>query len=200
MNEAPLLRALEALGPAAAAHATHRDADGRPRYTNRLVLEGSLYLRQHAHQPIDWRPWSANALAEANARDVPILLSSGYSACHWCHVMARDAFEDEPLARFINAHFVPIKLDREERPDVDACWMEVLQAMTGHGGWPMTLALTPSLTPLFAGTFLPLRDDERGRRLGLESILTRVAGLWREPRFAAEGRASHSTSPITGVS
>ena len=189
MNEAPLLRALEALGPAAAAHATHRDADGRPRYTNRLVLEGSLYLRQHAHQPIDWRPWGADTLAEAAARDVPILLSSGYSACHWCHVMARDAFEDEPLARFINAHFVPTKLDREERPDVDACWMEVLQAMTGHGGWPMTLVLTPSLTPLFAGTFLPLRDDERGRRMGLESVLTRVAARWREPRFAAEGRA-----------
>src|SRR5947199_344075 len=125
------------------AHDEHDDH----RFTNRLVNETSPYLLQHAHNPVDWYPWGEEALARAKAEDKPILLSIGYSACHWCHVMAHESFEDPETARLMNDHFVCIKVDREERPDLDAIYMQAVQAISGHGGWPMTMFLTPEGKP-----------------------------------------------------
>ena len=122
---------------------------------NRLAGETSPYLLQHAHNPVDWYPWGPEALARAKAEDKPILLSIGYAACHWCHVMERESFEDEATAALMNEHFVCIKVDREERPDLDAIYMDAVQAMTGSGGWPMTAFLTPDGEPFFAGTYFP---------------------------------------------
>src|SRR5690554_2768859 len=124
---------------------------------NRLARETSPYLLQHKHNPVAWWPWGPAALAEAQRTGKPILLSVGYAACHWCHVMAHESFEDEATAAYLNEHFVPIKVDREERPDVDAIYMEAVQAMTGHGGWPMTAFLTPEGRPFYAGTYYPLQ-------------------------------------------
>jgi len=123
--------------------------------TNRLAQESSPYLRQHAGNPVDWYPWGEEAFAEARRRDVPVLLSVGYSACHWCHVMAHESFEDPDVARVMNALFVNVKVDREERPDVDAVYMDAVQALTGHGGWPMTVFLAPDGRPLYGGTYFP---------------------------------------------
>ncbi len=126
-----------------------------PQFTNRLIHEASPYLRQHAHNPVDWYPWGPEALARARAEDKPILLSIGYSACHWCHVMAHESFEDEATARYMNEHFVNIKVDREERPDIDAIYMQAVQAISGHGGWPMTMFLQPDGQPFYGGTYYP---------------------------------------------
>ena len=123
--------------------------------TNRLTQETSPYLRQHQHNPVDWYPWGAEAFADAAARNVPILLSVGYSACHWCHVMAHECFEDDQVAAEMNRLFVNVKVDREERPDVDAVYMDAVQAMTGRGGWPMTVFMTPDGRPFFGGTYFP---------------------------------------------
>jgi len=114
-----------------------------PTRNNRLAKETSPYLLQHAHNPVDWYPWGEEALARARSENKPILLSIGYAACHWCHVMAHESFENEATARLMNEHFVNVKVDREERPDVDGIYMQAVQAMTGHGGWPMTVMLTP---------------------------------------------------------
>ena len=122
---------------------------------NRLVDEVSPYLRQHKDNPVNWFPWCDEAFAEARQRNVPILLSVGYSACHWCHVMAHECFEDNEVADVMNADFVSIKVDREERPDVDAVYMEAVQALTGRGGWPMTVFMTPDAKPFFGGTYFP---------------------------------------------
>lgn len=122
---------------------------------NRLASATSPYLRQHADNPVDWRQWDADALAEAVARDVPILLSIGYASCHWCHVMAHESFEDVPTAELMNDNFVCIKVDREERPDLDAVYMNATVAMTGQGGWPMTCFLTPDGEPFYCGTYYP---------------------------------------------
>ena len=123
--------------------------------TNRLAAETSPYLLQHAGNPVDWHPWGDEALALARERDRPILLSVGYSACHWCHVMERESFEDEETARLMNASFVNVKLDREERPDLDSVYMAAVQAMTGQGGWPLTVFLTPGGAPYYGGTYFP---------------------------------------------
>ena len=125
---------------------------------NRLAQETSPYLRQHAENPVDWYPWGDEAFAAARARDVPLLLSVGYSTCHWCHVMAHESFENEQVAAFMNEHFVNVKIDREERPDVDGVYMSAVQAMTGSGGWPMTVFALPSGEPFYAGTYFPPRD------------------------------------------
>ncbi|MFM8814474.1 MAG: thioredoxin domain-containing protein, partial [Actinomycetes bacterium] len=122
---------------------------------NRLTDQTSPYLRQHADNPVDWYPWSEEAFALARQRNVPILLSVGYSACHWCHVMAHECFEDNETATVMNTMFVNIKVDREERPDVDAIYMDAVQAMTGRGGWPMTVFLSPDGKPFFGGTYFP---------------------------------------------
>ncbi|HEU4631480.1 MAG TPA: thioredoxin domain-containing protein [Gemmatimonadaceae bacterium] len=147
---------------------------------NRLATESSPYLRQHAENPVDWYPWGEAALARARAEDRPILLSVGYAACHWCHVMAHESFEDPATAAVMNEHFVNVKVDREERPDVDAIYMQAVQAMTGHGGWPMTVFLTPAGEPFYAGTYFPPED-----RHGMPSftrVLRSVAEAYRTQR------------------
>src|SRR5262245_24402726 len=122
---------------------------------NRLVHEQSPYLRQHAHNPVDWYPWGAEALETARRDDRPILLSIGYSACHWCHVMERESFENEDIAAAMNRDFVNVKVDREERPDLDTVYMNVVQMLTGAGGWPLTVFLTPQGEPFYGGTYFP---------------------------------------------
>jgi uncharacterized protein YyaL (SSP411 family) len=147
---------------------------------NRLAGETSPYLLQHAHNPVDWYPWGEEALTRARDEDRPILLSIGYAACHWCHVMERESFEDEATAWLMNEHFVSIKVDREERPDLDGIYMDAVQAMTGSGGWPMTVFLAPDGTPFYAGTYFPPED-----RHGLPSfrrVLEAVAEGWRDKR------------------
>src|ERR1019366_5105555 len=151
---------------------------------NRLAGETSPYLLQHAHNPVDWYPWGAEALATARAEDRPIFLSIGYAACHWCHVMERESFEDPVTAAYLNANFVSIKVDREERPDLDAIYMGAVQALTGSGGWPMSVFLTPDGRPFHGGTYFP-----NMRRHGLPSfrdVLEAVAGGWRERRDDVE--------------
>ena len=122
---------------------------------NRLAHESSPYLLQHANNPVDWHPWGDEAFEKAKADDKPVLLSIGYSSCHWCHVMAHESFEDESIAQLMNEQFVNIKVDREERPDVDAVYMRAVVAMTGRGGWPLTVFLTPEGRPFFGGTYFP---------------------------------------------
>jgi uncharacterized protein YyaL (SSP411 family) len=147
---------------------------------NRLAHETSPYLLQHAHNPVDWYPWSAEALERARREDKPILLSIGYAACHWCHVMERESFEDEATARLMNEHFINIKVDREERPDLDGIYMSAVQAMTGHGGWPMTMFLTPEGAPFFGGTYFP--PDDRMGMPSFRRVLVGVADAYRDRR------------------
>ena len=144
--------------------------------SNRLRAETSPYLLQHAENPVDWYPWGEEAFAEARARDKPIFLSVGYSACHWCHVMEHESFEDETTAALMNECFVSIKVDREERPDVDAIYMDAVQALTGRGGWPMSVFLTPDAVPFYGGTYLP--DKPRYGSPSFTDVLTRIAELW----------------------
>ncbi|MFH8746114.1 thioredoxin domain-containing protein [Streptomyces rimosus] len=147
---------------------------------NRLAGVTSPYLLQHADNPVDWWPWGPEAFEEARRRDVPVLLSVGYSACHWCHVMAHESFEDEAVAAVINEHFVAVKVDREERPDVDAVYMEAVQAATGQGGWPMTVFLTPDGEPFYFGTYFP--PAPRHGMPSFPQILQGVRGAWAERR------------------
>ena len=161
---------------------------------NRLANESSPYLRQHADNPVDWWPWGSEARAEAETRDVPILLSVGYSACHWCHVMAHESFEDEETAAVMNDLFVNIKVDREERPDVDAVYMEAVQAMTGHGGWPMTVFLAPDGRPFYGGTYFPPRA--RGGMPGFVDLLRAIDDAWRNRRDELMSQADQLTSAL----
>ena len=146
--------------------------------TNRLIHEKSPYLLQHAHNPVDWYPWGEEAFAKARWENKPIFLSVGYSTCHWCHVMERESFENPAIAKLMNDHFVSIKVDREERPDVDATYMTFIQATTGGGGWPMTVFLTPELKPFTGGTYFP--PEDRDGQPGLKTILPKVAQAWKE--------------------
>ena len=150
-------------------------------YTNRLAREKSLYLLQHAHNPVDWFAWSDEAFAKARTENKPIFLSIGYSTCHWCHVMERESFEQESVGKFLNEHFVSIKVDREERPDVDKIYMTFVQSTTGSGGWPMSVFLTPELKPFFGGTYFP--PDARHGRPSFLQLLEQIAGLWRERKM-----------------
>ena len=147
---------------------------------NRLADESSPYLQQHAENPVDWYAWGAEAFARAAADDKPILLSIGYAACHWCHVMAHESFEDETTARMMNDRFVNVKVDREERPDVDSIYMQAVQAISGHGGWPMTMFLTPEGVPFFGGTYFP--PDDRHGMPSFRRILLSVSEAWRTRR------------------
>lgn len=151
---------------------------GSPKPTNRLAREKSPYLLQHARNPVDWFAWNDEAFEKARTENKPVFLSIGYSTCHWCHVMERESFEDERIAEYLNAHFVSIKVDREERPDVDKIYMMFVQATTGGGGWPMSVFLTPDLKPFFGGTYFP--PDNRYGRPGFLQVLEHVAGLWRK--------------------
>ncbi len=152
----------------------HLRPDGTAKYTNRLFLETSPYLLQHAHNPVDWYPWGEEAFRQAEIRKCPVLVSIGYSTCHWCHVMEEESFEDEEIARFLNERFVAVKVDREERPDVDSIYMKALQALTGQGGWPLNVWLTPDRRPFYGGTYFPPRDDSSGRRIGFLNLLKGV--------------------------
>src|SRR5919107_5112967 len=151
------------------------------RPANRLAKETSPYLLQHAHNPVDWYPWGPEALERSREENKPILLSIGYSACHWCHVMERESFESERIAKLMNDHFVCIKVDREERPDLDEIYMQATLAMNqGQGGWPMTVFLTPDQEPFFAGTYFP--PEDRYGRPGFPSLLRRIADAWQQER------------------
>jgi uncharacterized protein YyaL (SSP411 family) len=151
-----------------------------PKHTNALSREASPYLLQHAHNPVDWLPWGEVAFKKAREEQKPIFLSSGYSTCHWCHVMERESFENEEMAAVINEHFVPVKLDREERPDVDLTYMTYVQAATGGGGWPMTVFLTPDLKPFFGGTYFP--PENKDGRIGFKNLLIELNRAWTEDR------------------
>jgi len=161
---------------------------------NRLARETSPYLLQHAHNPVDWYPWGKEALERARREDRPILLSIGYAACHWCHVMERESFENEEIARLMNASFVCIKVDREERPDLDDIYMSATVAMSGSGGWPMTVFLTPEQQPFFAGTYFPPVD--RYGRPGFRTVLQKLAELWQHERSAVLGQAKELTDHV----
>ena len=148
---------------------------------NRLARATSPYLLQHAENPVDWYPWGDEAFEHARSEDKPLLVSVGYSSCHWCHVMAHESFEDPAIAELMNRHFVPIKVDREERPDLDDIYMAATLAMNrGQGGWPMTVFLTPEQEPFFAGTYFPPTD--RWGRPGFLSLLEQIAEAWRRDR------------------
>jgi uncharacterized protein len=149
-----------------------------PKHTNRLAREKSPYLLQHAHNPVDWFAWNDEAFEKARHEGKPIFLSIGYSTCHWCHVMERESFENERVAEYLNAHFVSVKLDREERPDVDKIYMTFVQATAGSGGWPMSVFLTPDLKPFFGGTYFP--PDNRHGRPGFLQVLHHITELWRK--------------------
>jgi hypothetical protein len=147
---------------------------------NQLIRESSLYLQQHAHNPVDWYPWGKEALQKARREDKPIFLSIGYSACHWCHVMARESFEDHATAEILNEYFVSVKVDREERPDLDRIYMSAVQAMTGSGGWPMSVFLTPDGKPFYAGTYFP--PQPRYGMPSFKQVLTTIADAWQNRR------------------
>jgi len=156
---------------------THANADGSPQYINRLVFASSPYLQQHAYNPVNWYPWGEEAFAAARRDNKPILLSIGYSTCHWCHVMEHECFADEAIARLINEHFIAIKVDREERPDIDSVYMAAVQRMTGNGGWPLNVFLTPDRQPFYGGTYFP--PDDQGGRPGFPKVLNSLAEAWQ---------------------
>ena len=164
------------------------------KHTNRLINATSPYLLQHAHNPVDWYEWGAEALARAKKEDKPIFLSIGYSACHWCHVMERESFENEEIAAIMNTHFVCIKVDREERPDLDDIYMAATQAFTRSGGWPMSVWLTPDGRPFFAGTYFP--PERRYNRPGFKEVLLYLHNLWENEREKALGQAGSLTQAV----
>ena len=160
-------------------------------HANRLIHETSPYLLQHAHNPVDWYPWGDEAFERARAEDKPILLSIGYSACHWCHVMERESFENEKIARAMSDTFICIKVDREERPDVDQIYMTAVQTLTGSGGWPLTVFLLPNGQPFFGGTYFP--EADRYGRPGLPTLMAKILDAWRHKRDEINGNAQYLT-------
>ena len=177
-----LEEAIARRGPGYVPRTHHLDAAGRPRFTNRLALESSPYLLQHAHNPVNWFAWGDEAFAEAQRLGRPVFLSIGYSTCHWCHVMEAESFEDEEIAGFLNRNYVAVKVDREERPDIDAVYMSAVQQLTGSGGWPMSVWLTAAREPFYAGTYFPPRDGDRGGSRGFLSLLAALAETFqRDP-------------------
>ena len=166
--------------------------------TNALIEERSPYLRQHAHNPVNWLPWGEAAFRKAKTEDKPLFLSIGYSTCHWCHVMAHESFEDEGTAAILNREFVPVKVDREERPDVDRIYMLFVQASTGSGGWPMSVWLTPDLEPFFGGTYFP--PDTRYGRPGFKEVLEQVARAWKTERSRVETSGKRVTEQLRELS
>ncbi|MEG6550110.1 thioredoxin domain-containing protein [Desulfocurvibacter africanus] len=167
------------------------------KHTNRLVGEKSPYLLQHAHNPVDWHPWGEEAFRTATEQDKPVFLSIGYSTCHWCHVMERESFEDDEVAKLLNEAFVCIKVDREERPDIDNVYMTVCQMMTGHGGWPLTVLMTPDKKPFFSGTYFP--KSSLAGRMGLMELVPKVQDLWRTRREDLVQSADKVTEALRGL-
>ena len=152
----------------------------KDRSSNRLIHEKSPYLLQHAYNPVDWYPWGLEAFTKAESEDKPIFLSIGYSTCHWCHVMEKESFEDQTVAEILNTGFIAVKVDREERPDIDSNYMKVCQMMTGGGGWPLTIIMTPDRKPFYAGTYIP--KESRYGRAGLIDLLKRISDIWNSER------------------
>jgi len=168
----------------------HLDENGWAHYTNRLFLESNPYLLQHAHNPVNWYPWGDEAFETAQRKNLPVLLSIGYSTCHWCHVMEEESFEDLEIAAYINTNYIAVKVDREERPDVDAIYMSAVQAITGRGGWPMTVWLTPDRNPFYGGTYFPARDGDRGATVGFLTLLQKIkAGYDQRPEVIRQAGA-----------
>ncbi|MGH9628236.1 MAG: thioredoxin domain-containing protein [Bryobacteraceae bacterium] len=167
-------------------------------HTNSLINESSPYLLQHAHNPVNWHAWGPEAFEKARTEDKPIFLSIGYSTCHWCHVMERESFEMEDVAEVLNRHFVPVKVDREERPDVDRIYMAFVQATSGSGGWPMSVWLTPDLKPFFGGTYFP--PDNRYGRPGFKNILEQLAAAWQNERERIVESSTDVVEQLKGMS
>src|SRR6478609_5234512 len=166
-------------------------------HTNALIDEKSPYLRQHAHNPVNWLPWGEAAFEKARKEDKPIFLSIGYSTCHWCHVMAHESFEDEAIAELLNRDFVPVKLDREERPDVDRVYMLFVQASTGSGGWPMSVWLTPERKPFYGGTYFP--PSSRYGHPGFREVLGQLARVWKEDRQRVEDSSDNVAEQLRSL-
>jgi len=192
-------RALDAKGPGYLPRTRHVDADGRPEYTNRLIFESSPYLLQHAHNPVDWYPWGDEAFERARLENKPVFLSIGYATCHWCHVMEEESFEDPAIAARLGERFIAVKVDREERPDVDGVYMTVVQAITGRGGWPMSVFLTPDREPFFAGTYFPPRAGARGSRQGFAELIELLADAYARDPAAVAADAAKVTNAVRGM-
>ena len=182
-------------GPAYKPRTRHLRADGWAKYTNRLFLESSPYLLQHAHNPVNWYPWGDDAFETAKNLHWPVFLSVGYATCHWCHVMEEESFEDEAIARYLNEHFICVKVDREERPDIDAIYMTAVQALTGRGGWPMSVWMTSDRKPFYGGTYFPARDGDRGAHIGFLTVLQKLMETWH----AKDGRIKNAGEQITAA-
>src|SRR5829696_6854609 len=163
-------------------------------YSNRLIQESSPYLLQHAHNPVDWYPWSEEAFKKAKLEDKPVLVSIGYAACHWCHVMEKESFEDRQVAALMNENFVNIKIDREERPDLDHIYMDAVQAMTGSGGWPLNVFLTPDAKPFYGGTYFP--PVKAFNRPSWTELLQAVNSSFKEKRHEIDAQAENMTDHL----
>ena len=161
---------------------------------NRLVFSNSPYLLQHASNPVDWYPWSKEAFIAAKEQNKPIFLSIGYTTCHWCHVMEHESFENPDIAKLMNETFINVKVDREERPDIDNIYMEVTQMLTGRGGWPMTIIMTPDKKPFFAGTYFP--KNSIGNRSGMNQIIPEISKLWNEKQDSIINSANQITQQL----
>ena len=168
--------------------------ESSPHPANRLIHETSPYLLQHAQNPVDWYAWGDEAFGAAREQNKPIFLSIGYSACHWCHVMERESFENADIANLMNQHFINIKVDREERPDLDQIYMQAVIALTGQGGWPMSVFLTPEGRPFFGGTYWP--PTPLYGRAGFPQILEAVADAWQNKREQLDGQADRLTAAL----
>ena len=169
----------------------HLKANGEPQFTNRLIIQTSPYLLQHAHNPVNWWSWEDTAFDKAKKLDKPILLSIGYSTCHWCHVMERESFENLQIAEFINANFIPIKVDREQHPDIDELYLTSIQMLSGKAGWPLTAVLTPDGLPFFGGTYFPPKQ--------FLSLLNQINDTWLNRRDAITEQASRLKSSLKKI-
>ncbi|MGI9468391.1 MAG: thioredoxin domain-containing protein, partial [Rubripirellula sp.] len=169
---------------------------GSKQHTNQLAKESSPYLLQHAHNPVDWYPWGEEAFAKAKREGKMVFLSVGYAACHWCHVMERESFEDPEIAKQMNEKFVCVKVDREERPDVDQIYMTAVQMISGNGGWPMSVFLLPDGRPFWGGTYFPARTGDRGNSVGFLSVMDQIDKAWKTQRDAVTQQATTLTAAV----
>ena len=174
----------------------HLNQDGSPVFSNQLIHETSPYLLQHAHNPVDWFPWGEEALSLAKKRNTPLFVSIGYATCHWCHVMEEESFEDLEIAEYLNEHFVCVKVDREERPDLDAIYMSAVQILNGNGGWPLNVFLTPRGMPFVGGTYFPARDGDRGPSTGFLTLIRRIRDVFHTKSEAVESTSRQLTQAI----